>query len=136
MATATSYSSNDLNTILQTSINIRIDPETVSSITSQLPFLPVPNALNLRTISAKNLKPGFIFRSGRLSHLSSEAVEAFTDKYNITTIFDLRSASEVKRRPDPKVEGVKIVLVDWEQTFQSLPETSGDKTIEGGKRET
>src|SRR4051812_18596746 len=100
MATINSHFVEDLTKILQTPVNLKIDPEIVTNVTSTPPFLPVPDGLNLRTVTAKNLKANSIFRSGTLSHLAQPVVQEFTTKYNITTIFDLRSASEVKQHPD------------------------------------
>ncbi|EPE35422.1 (Phosphotyrosine protein) phosphatases II [Glarea lozoyensis ATCC 20868] len=116
MATPTPHSPEyitpeDLNSILSTPINIIIDPQIVSSITSQSPFLPIPTALNLRTITAQNLKSNFLFRSGTLSHLPPPVLKDFTTQYNISTIFDLRSPSEVASSPDPAIEGVEIIVV-------------------------
>jgi protein tyrosine/serine phosphatase len=120
MATINSHFVEDLTKILQTPVNLKIDPEIVTNVTSTPPFLPVPDGLNLRTVTAKNLKANSIFRSGTLSHLAQPVVQEFTTKYNITTIFDLRSASEVKQHPDPQVEGVELILVPDGQTLETI----------------
>jgi len=47
------------------------------------------------TLDGKKVKPGVLFRSGRIDRLSVKGIKKFLGKYNITTIIDLRTQVEV-----------------------------------------
>jgi hypothetical protein len=117
MASATSLSQDttsipDLNVPIQTPIGTPLPSNILSKILSQTPFISLPSALNIRTISyPPNLQPNFIFRSGTLSHLPPSSLLALKNKYNIATIFDLRTNSERIRYPAPSIEGVEILWI-------------------------
>jgi hypothetical protein len=79
---------------------------------NQPPFISLPQALNLRTISRPPfLQPNLIFRSGTLSHLPLSSLLILKTKYNITTIFDLRTQAERLKYPSPSIEGVEILWI-------------------------
>ena len=97
----------DISALLQTSIREPLPESATALLVSLPPFLPVPHALNLRTISSPSLlEPNVIFRSGSLSHLSEPVLSTLRTNYNITTIFDLRSQKEREKAPSPLIEGV------------------------------
>ncbi|KUJ13818.1 uncharacterized protein LY89DRAFT_784680 [Mollisia scopiformis] len=94
-------------------VSIRDDiPKTkLEKVLKSHPFIPIPGALNLRTISSPSLPPNLIFRSGTLSHLSASALAPLKDTYNITTIFDLRSFEEREKSPTPEIPGIENVWI-------------------------
>jgi hypothetical protein len=74
------------------------------------PFLPLPGALNIRTLdSPGRIKPNLIFRSGNLAWWPAASVEALHSTYGIATIFDLRSERETKTEPTTIPDGVQVV---------------------------
>jgi protein tyrosine/serine phosphatase len=102
----------DIWALLQTSIRDPLPESATKLLVSLPPFLPVPHALNLRTISSPSLLgPNVIFRSGSLSHLSEPVLSALRTNYNITTIFDLRSQKEREKVPSPSIEGIKTTWI-------------------------
>lgn len=65
----------DLSTALQTSITEPIQPSLLDVILRARPFVPVPKALNVRDIginASPNIRPGFIYRSGFLWHITAK----------------------------------------------------------------
>jgi hypothetical protein len=102
----------DLPALLETPVRDPLPEEAVKAILATHPFIPVPNALNLRTIShPPNLAPNLIFRSGALSHLPAASWAQLKDTYNITTIFDLRSADERQHSPSPDIPGIETIWI-------------------------
>lgn len=101
----------ELSTILETSIGIRIPEATVTEYLKSPPFIPIANALNLRTITSSTLAPGLIFRSGSLAHIPVATLKLLKERYSITTIVDLRSSEEKEKSPDPEVEGIENVWI-------------------------
>jgi hypothetical protein len=92
----------DLNGLIQTPIGTPLPSNILSEILTNPPFISLPQALNLRTISYPPfLQPNLIFRSGTLSHLPSSSLLTLKNTYNITTIFD----------PPPRIEGVEIIWI-------------------------
>jgi hypothetical protein len=107
--------------LLETSIQNALPEDAVQEILSSEPFIPIPQALNFRTIfSSPHLKPNLIFRSGSLEHLPPSSLAMLKTDYNITTVFDLRSQSERETSPSPLIDGVETVWIpsrnDIEQT--------------------
>lgn len=102
----------DLSTLLETNIRDRLPEDVVREILASHPFIPIPNVLNLRTIShPPHLPPNIIFRSGALSHLPASALSPLADTYNIKTIFDLRTAAERQKSPSPDIPGIKTIWI-------------------------
>jgi hypothetical protein len=97
---------------LATPIQEPLPEATVKEILTSHPFIPIPHVLNLRTISSPpHLPPNLIFRSGALSHLPPTSLALLRETYNITTIFDLRSAAERKISPSPSIPGIKTIWI-------------------------
>ncbi|TVY24128.1 Tyrosine-protein phosphatase [Lachnellula hyalina] len=107
----------DLASLLATPIFTPIPEASFSSVLNSSPFIPIPQALNLRTISSPNLPPNTIFRSGTLSHLPAASLATLKDKYNITTIFDLRGSHETARSPSVKIEGIETIWIATDRDF-------------------
>jgi hypothetical protein len=102
----------DLNGLIQTPIGTPLPSNILSEILTNPPFISLPQALNLRTISYPPfLQPNLIFRSGTLSHLPSSSLLTLKNTYNITTIFDLRTEAERLKYPPPRIEGVEIIWI-------------------------
>ena len=58
------------------------------------------------------IKPGLILRGGELSNLLPEGKEILAHEYHLKKILDLRSLSEIIKRPDQEIEGVKNIHLD------------------------
>ena len=102
----------DLPALLDTPIQDPLPKAAVKEILTSYPFIPIPLALNLRTISfPPHLPPNLIFRSGALSHLPPAALAPLKEAYNISTVFDLRSAAERKSSPSPNIPGIKTIWI-------------------------
>lgn len=101
----------DLPALLEISIREPLPEDAVKHILSVPPFLPVPMALNLRTISSVRLAQGIVFRSGALSHLPPSSLSLLKSDYNINTIFDLRSQNERERSATPPIEGIENIWI-------------------------
>jgi len=108
---ATEQTSPDLSELLKITIRKPLPEDAVKKILSAPPFLQVPLSLNLRSISAPDLAPGIIYRSGSLSHLPPSSLSLFRSDHNITTIFDLRSRNERERSAAPQIDGIETVWV-------------------------
>jgi hypothetical protein len=101
----------DTAAIVQVPMGTILEESQVQQILASAPFLPTPQALNLRTISSPSLKPNIVFRSGSLWHLPQSSLAQFSEKYNITTIFDLRNRKEREEYPSPHIQGIKIIWI-------------------------
>jgi protein tyrosine/serine phosphatase len=101
-----------LSSLLEVPIQDVLPPDALKLVLSTPPFIPIPHAINLRTISAPPLlPPNIFFRSGSLSHLPAPVLANLASTYNIKTIFDLRSRKEREMGPNPSVEGVEAVWI-------------------------
>jgi hypothetical protein len=101
----------DLDALLQVPIQDSLDESLVKQILTSAPFIPIPQALNLRTISAPSLQPNLVFRSGSLSHLPSSSLTQLNSEYNIITIVDLRSRKEKEKYPSPEIQGIETLWI-------------------------
>lgn len=69
-------------------------------------FIPIQNAINLRTLSGYQttdgliIKPNKLLRSGMLSHLSQDDAEVLATQYGLSVVIDLRMDEEIRRDPD------------------------------------
>ncbi len=100
-----------LAALYNTAIRYGLPEPELTRVLNSDPFIPIPGALNLRTISSPSLPPNLIFRSGALSHLPLTALAPLKDTYKITTIFDLRSAREREKSPSPEIPGIETVWI-------------------------
>lgn len=118
----------ELPALLGTPLREDIPETSLKLVLSSPPFLPVPHALNLRTISSpSNLAPNIIFRSGALSHLPAAQLSTLFTTYNITTVYDLRSRGERERTASPDIEGIKTIWTPSSADIARLSIPSGDK---------
>ncbi|KAF8522917.1 protein-tyrosine phosphatase-like protein [Hysterangium stoloniferum] len=83
------------------------------------PFLPLPNVLNIRHVPLPTASTYRIIRAGNIAHLTSSNAQ----EYDIRTIFDLRSKSDMKRFKTPLkvLEGVDV------QWMPMIPEKGVDE---------
>ncbi len=75
----------------------------------------VLNARELGGIPLKNgrrVKHGKIIRTGRLSNMTDNDVRLLKDKWNLTTIIDLRNNGEISEHPDRVPEDTRFMQID------------------------
>jgi protein tyrosine/serine phosphatase len=122
----------DLNTLLEVPIGETLEDSRVKQILASAPFLPIPQALNLRTISAPSLQPNLVFRSGSLSHLPQSSLIQLSENYNITTIFDLRNRKEREKYPSPEIPGIETI---WIPSSADIPVPVGVEAAQGNPKQ-
>lgn len=103
-----------LRSLAETDVRTPIPPETLLPAIQQPPFIPVPGTFNTRdlgllTASPPKIRPGFLYRSGALDHLSADGQAVLRDQLGVRRIFDLRSQTEQAASPDPSIDGVEVV---------------------------
>lgn len=103
----------DLATLLKTPIDQEIPPQALSEILSQPPFLPIPNALNLRTVPLPSSSKITFYRSGPLHHLTPTDATLLSTTYNITKIYDLRSKREREKVPSAVIGGIETIWTPY-----------------------
>lgn len=117
----------ELPALLATSIREPLPEAAVEQYLASPPFIPVPHALNLRTLSSPHLlAPNRIFRSGALGHLPASVLGTLRTTYNITTIYDLRSRREREWNPSPDIEGVETIWIPSTSDISGAALPSGD----------
>ncbi|BDR59073.1 tyrosine-protein phosphatase [Xylocopilactobacillus apicola] len=62
-----------------------------------------------KTTSGQKVKKGLLYRSDAICHLTPAEEEIITKKYQIKTVIDLRSQTEINLEPDPLIEGVQLL---------------------------
>ncbi|KAG6899305.1 hypothetical protein C0993_011395 [Termitomyces sp. T159_Od127] len=91
--------------------------QSLPDVLSSLPFVVVPGVINIRALSGspldgahKRIKPLHIFRSGELTRIT-DAGRSKLRELGVTTVFDLRSDSEIAQfqSATPDIPGVHIV---------------------------
>lgn len=123
----------DIPSLILQPITAPLEPSVVSAVLSRDPFIPVPNALNLRTIShPPSLRPGLFFRSGFLSHLPLSVLETLKTKHGIATVFDLRRADERARMPAPQIPGIENVWLENPRGHARLAEQATESNLDAG----
>ncbi|KAH6681782.1 tyrosine phosphatase family-domain-containing protein [Halenospora varia] len=118
MSTSTNTQPN-IAKLLETPIQDAIPTDEVHAVLNSSPFIPIPKALNLRTILSPTLTPNLIFRSGTLSHLPQTSLNELKETHNIATIFDLRGSKEHEKSATPEIPGIKNVWVPSTEDFGS-----------------
>lgn len=99
-----------LNELLDRNVNDPIDPDHVSEILGQPPFVQVDGLINVRDLndgSLAKLKKGLAYRSGSLEVITATGKEQLK-ALGIKAIIDLRSAEEVAAFPDPGIDGIAV----------------------------
>ncbi|TVY76129.1 Tyrosine-protein phosphatase, partial [Lachnellula suecica] len=123
----------DLASLLATPIFEPIPEAEVSVVLNSAPFIPIPQALNLRTISTATLPPNVLFRSGTLSNLPAPVLASLKEKYNITTIFDLRGGKELEKSPSVQIDGIETIWIPSGADFGSQIEGENETAPAGDK---
>lgn len=68
---------------------------------------------SLITNDGRKIKSGRIIRSAQLSKLSKKEISLLKDKYNLKTIIDLRSESEIEKKPETIIDGVEYYHIPY-----------------------
>ncbi|PFH51324.1 hypothetical protein AMATHDRAFT_142937 [Amanita thiersii Skay4041] len=108
-----------------------LDSAYVADVLSKPPFVTIPGVINVRDLGSlpsvdypgKITRPGFIFRSAELSNIAEEG-EARLRELGITTVFDLRSDTEMSKynSPIPTIDGVNIIRAPVFKTADYSPQ--------------
>lgn len=115
----------NLATLITTDIRTELPPQPTAKILSQRPFVTIPGLFNLRDLSTPQddgppaIRPGFIYRSGALTHITPAGKTALVDTLHLGTIFDLRRPEERARAPSPDIPGVETIWVPY--AFTPMP---------------
>lgn len=127
----------------------RLDPVYVKERLSQPPFVTIPGVVNVRDLggysstihAGMRTRSRLVFRSAELSSVTEEGMSSENLTYctlrimassgklklkelGVTTVFDLRSDTEIERyeSPIPEVPGVQILRVPVFKTEDYSPE--------------
>ncbi|KAI0727345.1 protein-tyrosine phosphatase-like protein [Fomitopsis betulina] len=97
-----------------------LDPVYVNERLSRPPFVAISGVVNVRdlggypseTSPGHVTRPGFIFRSGEVSSITDDG-KAQLRELGVTTVYDLRSDTEIERydTPCPEIDGVEIARI-------------------------
>lgn len=68
---------------------------------------------SLTTADGKKIKPGRIIRSAQLSDLSKKEILVLKNDYNLKMIIDLRSDSEIEKKPETIIDGVEYYHIPY-----------------------
>lgn len=63
------------------------------------------------TEDGRRVKENMLLRSGKLSNATEDDIAKLTDTYNLGTIVDLRTTSEIEQAPNPTIDGVEDIHV-------------------------
>jgi len=94
-----------------------LDPEYVQERLSKPPFVTIPGVVNVRDLGSYPTKypgmvtkPNLLYRSGEVSNITDEGKQRLRE-LGITTIYDLRSDTEIQKynTPCPTIDGVDVV---------------------------
>ncbi|GAB1313966.1 Tyrosine specific protein phosphatases domain-containing protein [Madurella fahalii] len=104
----------DLLNLAQTDVTRPLPPSVLLAALQQPPFVSLPGSFNTRDLGllpGSPIRPGLVYRSGGFlaPNLPAEAPAAIVGKLGIKRIFDLRSAKEHERQPDPAIAGAETV---------------------------
>lgn len=105
----------DLLTLAQTDAFTSLPTTQLDDIYANPPFVPIPDTFNARDLGllpGSPIRPGLVYRTGGfLGGISPAGAAALATDLRIKKVFDLRSAREHARQPDPEVHGVEMVWV-------------------------
>lgn len=109
----------------------RLDPVYVNERLSQPPFVTIPGVVNVRDLggysstihAGMRTRSRLVFRSAELSSVTEDG-KLKLKELGVTTVFDLRSDTEIERyeSPIPEVPGVQILRVPVFKTEDYSPE--------------
>lgn len=77
-------------------------------------IIELEGALNVRELgglelkNGRKVKSGKLIRSGRLSDLTESDKQVLREKWNVTTIVDLRNEQEILEHPDKELDGAVL----------------------------
>ena len=144
----------DLLALAKTDVSHPLAPPLLRAALSSPPFVALPGSFNTRDLGllpGSPLPPGLAYRSGGFFFLggggggggpdapkeeaenaNAAAAAALVDRLRVRKVFDLRSAAERERAPDPAVAGVEGVWVrpeekDAEVDLAAFVEGEGEK---------
>ncbi|KAK1144094.1 hypothetical protein N8T08_005756 [Aspergillus melleus] len=105
----------NLAALLATDIRESLPEELVAHTISHPPFVCIPGTFNVRDLAAPGwiLRPGQIYRSGALTHVTDQGKRALVQKLGITKIFDLRNPSERLKSPSPEIPGTETIWIPY-----------------------
>ena len=63
------------------------------------------------TQDGRKVKANMLLRSGKLINATEDDIAKLTDTYNLGTIVDLRTTSEIEQAPNPTIDGVEDIHV-------------------------
>ncbi len=78
---------------------------------------PIKGIRNFRSLSSigtyqgKRIVDKRFYRCASLHHAPKESIQALRDDYDVRLIIDLRTDEEASRNPDPKIEGVRHLIM-------------------------
>lgn len=121
------------------------DPELVRRTLSSPPFHTVEGVINFRDFGilsdsdstkkekgghAPPIRPGVLFRSGELMRLTDKGKATLKD-LGVTTVFDLRSQSEIQKYQSatPDIAGVRFVHVPVTDSDEYDPMALATKSV-------
>jgi protein tyrosine/serine phosphatase len=89
-----------------------LDPDYVADVLSRPPFVSISGVHNVRDLAtpATPLKPNLLFRGAEVAHITEQGKDQLR-ALGITTVFDLRSDTEIEKynTPLPHIDGVDIL---------------------------
>jgi hypothetical protein len=103
---------------LKTKFDVPLETDIQAALLSNPPFVKIPGSFNARYLTSRlpllqpdessdsSIREKYIYRSGALSHLRPEGMEAIKE-LGIKDIYDLRSEKERDSEPDPNIDGVE-----------------------------
>lgn len=126
-----------------------LDPTTVAHVLSNPPFVTISGVINVRDLgslpstsnSGQITRPRYLFRGAELSSITEQGLgctvplidstahnqpgKAELRELGITTVFDLRSDTEIQKydSPQPRIEGVEILHIPVFRKDDYSPET-------------
>ncbi|CAK7264372.1 hypothetical protein SEPCBS57363_001036 [Sporothrix epigloea] len=122
----------ELLELSETDVTVRLTPEQLVPVLSHEPFLQVEGTFNVRDIgklpasvnnsAAPTVRPGYIFRSGMLTHLTDKGKATLANDLGVRRVFDFRSQSEHASSPDPDLSD--SVTMVWQETAEVTPHIS------------
>lgn len=122
----------ELLALSETDVTVRLTAEQLGPVLTHEPFLQVEGTFNVRDIgrlpasvdnpAAPTVRPGYIFRSGMLTHLTDKGKAALANDLGVRRVFDFRSQSEHATLPDPDVSD--SVTMVWQETAEATSHIS------------
>ena len=108
-----SGASYDLQLLLKTPSNQVIPAGALSEILANPPFLPIPHALNLRSVPLPSTSKIRFYRSGPVHYLTPADLDLLRSRYHIGQVYDLRSRREREKTPSAVVEGIETIWTPY-----------------------